>query len=252
MKQIGLAVLQYAGDYDDLVVASENNPEGAGNGIRSWPSLIYPYAKNEGVFVCPGADETPQKSDSALVSGTRQFVGVTVTIGTSGGDGSDTKFCLVNRLSYGRNLIPAVGTATNPAWAAMKAGRACFNGKTYPGFVNDTDNRKTGWAGLGLLGGGTGTTTPIALHEVVTPSETIHIMDAMAGGPPTPTNSYGASIRGIQQDTRTDLFSDSEASKVAPRHNGGFVVLYGDGHSGWKKWGSSTPCQWTIQDDQCL
>ncbi len=74
----------------------------------------------------------------------------------------------------------------------------------------------------------------------------------MAGGTTASSSaSYGDSLRGIQQDTRTDMYSDDEPSKVDARHNGGYVVLYGDGHSGWKKWGSSTPCQWTIQDDVC-
>ena len=58
-------------------------------------------------------------------------------------------------------------------------------------------------------------------------------------------------MRGLQQDIRTDMFNNDTPSKVAPRHFGGFVVLYGDGHSGYRHWGQSTPCMWTIQDDQC-
>jgi prepilin-type processing-associated H-X9-DG protein len=72
----------------------------------------------------------------------------------------------------------------------------------------------------------------------------------MAGGSANAllSDSYGGSMRGLQQEIRTDMFNDATPSKVAGRHNGGFVILYGDGHSGWKKWGSSTPCQWTIQE----
>jgi prepilin-type processing-associated H-X9-DG protein len=89
------------------------------------------------------------------------------------------------------------------------------------------------------------------MSEVKDPAGTIHIMDAMAGGPPTPTNSYGGLHTRHPAGRQDDLFPDAEPSKVDPRHSGGYVVLYGDGHSGWKKWGTSTPCQWTVQDDTC-
>jgi prepilin-type processing-associated H-X9-DG protein len=71
------------------------------------------------------------------------------------------------------------------------------------------------------------------------------------GGPNADQSSYGGSMRGLQQDIRTDMFNNDTPSKVAGRHSGGFVILYGDGHSGWKKWGSTNPCMWTIQEDQC-
>lgn len=250
MKQIGLAVAQYAQDFDELIVPSENGPNGA---LRSWPTLIVPYVKNEQVFVCPGTDEEAKAPTPGTVTGTGSFFGVTRTIGANGADGSAAALCLVNRLSYGRNLIPARGTAANPAWDAIIANRTCTNGKKYPNFVDYNGNWKYGFAGAivagraGTLGGmGGGTTTELSLADVKDPAGTIHIMDAMATAA---TN--GGSMRGIQQDTRTDLFSDREPSKVDARHNGGYVVLYGDGHSGWKKWGTSTPCQWTVQDDTC-
>ncbi|HVK05206.1 MAG TPA: DUF1559 domain-containing protein [Armatimonadaceae bacterium] len=260
MKQIGLAVMQYAQDYDELFVPSETYPTGSSAaGIMSWPTMLDPYVKSQDVFVCPGADEAPKSADPDFVTpSSRRFVGVTVTVGNSGGDGSTTNFCKIHRLSYGRNLIPARGTATNGAWDAIIAGRVTNNGKSYPNFVNYTNNFKYGFAGALVAGaagagpgGGGGTTTAVAMADVADLAGTIHITDAMAGGPPTATNSYGSSLRGTQQDVRTDMFKDAEPSKVDARHNGGYVVLYGDGHSGWKKYGSSTPCQWTVQDDQC-
>ncbi len=257
MKQIGLGVLQYAQDYDELFVPSESRPNGVN--LQSWPSMMEPYVKSQEVFVCPGADEAPKAADPAFVTPSgRRYVGVTVTVNNSGGDGSDTVMCKVHRLSYGRNLIPVRGTAANGAWDALIAGRATTSGKTYPNFVDYTSNFKHGFAGALVAGapgagpgGGGGTTTAVAMSDIADLAGTIHIMDAMAGGPPTASNSYGSSMRGIQQDVRTDLFPDAEPSKVDARHNGGYVVLYGDGHSGWRKWGSSTPCMWTVQDDTC-
>ncbi len=56
LKQIGLATLQYAQDYDERLpmrwIATDSN-------FRT-PALIYPYVKNSGVFACPSfsADRT--------------------------------------------------------------------------------------------------------------------------------------------------------------------------------------------------
>ena len=57
----------------------------------------------------------------------------------------------------------------------------------------------------------------------------------------------GNSIRGIQQEIRTDHYSNATASKVAYRHNNGFLALYGDGHARWIKWGSTKPGDWSIR-----
>ncbi|MBC8140518.1 MAG: prepilin-type N-terminal cleavage/methylation domain-containing protein, partial [Armatimonadetes bacterium] len=40
MKQIGIAVLSYAQDYDELILPSQNDSNGV---LVSWPSLIQPY-----------------------------------------------------------------------------------------------------------------------------------------------------------------------------------------------------------------
>jgi len=244
MRQIGTAILAYTQDYDEMIVPSQNGVSGVN--LVSWPSIISPYVKSVDVFVCPSASETPTAPDSKYINNTsnRRYMGITkgTNLPGDGGDGSDPAYCKVPRLSYSRDLIPT--TNGNP-WDAIIAGRKCNNGKTYPGFVNYTDNLKSGWVG-------TGTTFTRSMASIEDPSGTIHIVDGMAGGGPTANPlTYGASIRGLQQDIRTDMFPDGPPSKVAPRHIGGFVILYGDGHSGYKKWGSTTPCMWTIQDDQC-
>lgn len=243
MKQIGTAITMYSQDYDECIVPSENGPTGY---LTSWPSLIQPYVKNADVFVCPGADDAPTHGDPQFVQQTtRYYVGITAGDSTHGGDGSDVTRCKVPRLSYGRNLIPTTNGTPDP-WGNMLANKVCNNGKTYPGFVDPVARNKSGWVGKG-------TTFTITLADVADPAGTIHIMDAMAGGadPAATQTQYGGSMRGIQYDYRTDLWNDAGASKVAARHSGGFVILYGDGHSGWKKWGATTPCMWTIQGDTC-
>lgn len=60
LKQIGLAHLQYAQDYDETIVVDYS---GAGltpsNGPYSaWRSRLYPYIKSTGVFLCPDSPNT--------------------------------------------------------------------------------------------------------------------------------------------------------------------------------------------------
>lgn len=223
MKQIGTAVMMYVQDYDEVYPPSQVplSPPAPANSVMSWPTLIFPYVKSEGVFVCPDG-ETGVKSVTLTVNGTSatgSYCGVT-TANTrfappAHGDGTTQGFGLVNRLSYGRNLIP-----TN-AWAT-----AGFTGGDKSGFVT------------------TGTTLSVSEAQVSQPASTIHIMDAW-----TTVCDQGNSIRGIQQEIRTDRYPNITASKVSNRHFGGFVCLYGDGHSGYRKWGSTRAAEWSVQED---
>jgi prepilin-type N-terminal cleavage/methylation domain-containing protein len=216
MKQLGLALAQYATDYEGYMPPSQLPPSGAN---VSWPTMVYPYVKNEGVFVCPDGERTLTSKD--LGNGVfGSYVGVTDTNASpnrfnQNGDGSTLPLGLVNRLSYGRNLIPTGGWAT-------------------PGF---TGGDKSGFVT-------TGTTLSVNEAAIEDPAGTIHIMDAWTTQP-----DQGNSIRGIQQEIRTDHFSNATASKVANRHNGGFVALYGDQHAHWVRWGSTRARDWSIQAD---
>src|SRR5580692_6008483 len=51
LKQLGLAELQYVQDYDETYSGSWNCGNAACNGSRVYyPEMIYPYAKNTGIF----------------------------------------------------------------------------------------------------------------------------------------------------------------------------------------------------------
>ena len=84
MKQIGTAVLMYTQDYDESIVPSQNGISGVN--LVSWPTIIQPYIKNAGVFVCPSASETPQAPDSKYINNTanRRYMGVTKGTTTAG------------------------------------------------------------------------------------------------------------------------------------------------------------------------
>jgi prepilin-type N-terminal cleavage/methylation domain-containing protein/prepilin-type processing-associated H-X9-DG protein len=54
-KQIGLAFMMYAEDYDGMYPSSYYYINGAtsANGYVQWSGMIMPYTKNQGIFVCP-------------------------------------------------------------------------------------------------------------------------------------------------------------------------------------------------------
>ena len=226
MKQIGTAVIMYIQDFDDTYPPAQSNvPNAPASTVVSWPTIIYPYIKNQGVFVCPDGEDS-LKSVTLSATTSAQYCGIT-TANTrfspaATGDGSSQGYGLVNALSYGRNLIP-LGTSSSTNWSTTGFANAAKNG-----FVTTT------------------TTLGISEADVQEPASTIHIMDAW-----TTACDQGNSIRGIQQEIRTDHFPDATASKVAKRHNEGFVALYGDGHSKWIKWGSTKACDWSVQSDTC-
>ena len=228
LKQVGTAVLMYIQDSDDTYPPSQTplpSPPAPAGGVISWPTIVYPYVKNEGVFVCPDGEDSV-KNVQLSVTTSAQYCGIT-TANTrfspaATGDGSTKGYGLVNALSYGRNLIP-LGTSNSANWSTVGFANAAKSG-----FVTAT------------------TTAGIPDADVQEPATTIHIMDAW-----TTQCDQGNSIRGIQQEIRTDHYPDATASKVANRHNGGFVALYGDGHTKWLKWGSSKACDWSVQSDTC-
>ena len=57
-KQIVLAVLQYAQDYDEMLPAYYNFEASVPAGARYWQEVIMPYIKNTQVFICPSYTTT--------------------------------------------------------------------------------------------------------------------------------------------------------------------------------------------------
>jgi prepilin-type N-terminal cleavage/methylation domain-containing protein/prepilin-type processing-associated H-X9-DG protein len=66
-KQLCLAVLQYAQDYDEILT-----PyflywiPGNTNWLKSWMQLSYPYVKNVQVYACPSFSQVPGYSDNTV------------------------------------------------------------------------------------------------------------------------------------------------------------------------------------------
>jgi prepilin-type N-terminal cleavage/methylation domain-containing protein/prepilin-type processing-associated H-X9-DG protein len=63
LKQIGLGIMQYIQDYDELYPLTRNNTAtvSTGGGTWSlWKINTYPYVKNTGIYTCPSGVRTTQ------------------------------------------------------------------------------------------------------------------------------------------------------------------------------------------------
>jgi prepilin-type N-terminal cleavage/methylation domain-containing protein/prepilin-type processing-associated H-X9-DG protein len=229
LKQIGIGLIQYQQDFDGYMPASQQT--GDSGGLYSWPTIMFPYARSAQIFVCPSGERSAILPDAAKIPspGTRRYCGVTDSAALPApsfaysGDGSTPLGVeKVRQLSYGRNLIPTGSWATGG-----------FTGGDKNGFVTS------------------GTTSSVNESEVEDSAGTIHIMDAWTGTDPASYNpcAGGNSIRGIQEEIRTDHYPNATASKVAGRHLDGFNAMYGDGHVKYLRWGSSRAADWSIQKD---
>lgn len=225
LKQIGTGLAMYEADADDTMPPSQTQE---GTFVVSWPTLMHPYIKNEDVFASPmtSPNEVFAANPKWINGGTaRRYTGQTRTAISFGiltaGDGTTLQPFKVNRLSFGRNLIPTNGWAT----------------------VGFTGGDKSGYAGVG-------TTSSLNSSAIEEPAGTIHIVESMTGSTGTgdPT-TLGNSIRGIQQEIRTDHFTNQTASKVSYRNKDGFVALFGDHHAKYRKYGSTKASEWSIQAD---
>ncbi|MDQ2686596.1 MAG: DUF1559 domain-containing protein [Armatimonadota bacterium] len=252
MKQIGLAIEMYKDDFDQYYPPSQVSLVPGNNNVqtRSWPSIIYGYVKSQGVFVCPSGSDggtaagTPVQGTYAGVTkdGTCTFGGV-----QQGGDGSTldtwsdgTPTTQVHALSYAYNLIPDVkGNWPDSTWGNS-------------GATSQSSNlHKSGFAL-------TGTTSGLNEAMIEAPATTIQIAEAMVQNAASGGTACfpGSSMRGLINYKRTDMQTTTgqpnttaQSNKVANRHTGGFNAIFGDGHCKYRKWGTSKPSDYTIQDD---
>jgi type II secretory pathway pseudopilin PulG len=65
MKQVGLAVIQYLQDYDDVYPCGLQQTAATNYGM-GWLPQIYPYVKSDAVFVCPDDPTKPGSSPNEM------------------------------------------------------------------------------------------------------------------------------------------------------------------------------------------
>ena len=57
LRQIGLALMQYVQDNDETLTPNDQRDSVTDAPVANWVDLLYPYAKNTGVFLCTSASE---------------------------------------------------------------------------------------------------------------------------------------------------------------------------------------------------
>ena len=75
-KQIGLALMQYTQDYDELLPERYSSPDPTNTYTLSWKDMLYPYIKSHDVFKCP-SNPTARAADAASAPAPKdkQFAG---------------------------------------------------------------------------------------------------------------------------------------------------------------------------------
>jgi prepilin-type N-terminal cleavage/methylation domain-containing protein/prepilin-type processing-associated H-X9-DG protein len=67
LKQIGLGIMQYTQDYDEILPMGGDNSAGAGGQrLSPWHSVVQPYVKSTQIFKCPSNSRTGNISNSTI------------------------------------------------------------------------------------------------------------------------------------------------------------------------------------------
>jgi prepilin-type processing-associated H-X9-DG protein len=86
--------------------------------------------------------------------------------------------------------------------------------------------------------------------EIEDPAGTIWVMDSL--GAEVWREAYVDYCVLPDPRGKTNTCLAKEVEQISDRHTGGFNAVYGDGHAKWKRYGSTQPCEWTIQKDPCF
>jgi len=239
INQVGKACLQYSQDYDEMVL-----PQLMGD--TYWPSLAMPYMGGSagkygtGVFACPTAGNTVGARWSApdprcvdVNQGSKKKGYCQATTGDGSISTATTGSQAVGRLCYARNAL------RSDQWISSK-GPGVFNAvkTTSPRFGFNPGTQTSGRS--------------LTEAQVEDPTGTINIVDGAVGSNfalGSACGSGGSAMVTLDSEANLDYAPDAETAKPAYRHSGGFNALYGDGHTHWKKYGSTTPCDWSVQAD---
>ena len=205
LKQIGLGFMQYTQDYDERF---PNMGGDYGAPRLLWTTLILPYTKNSGIYICP-SERTSQMNGN-----------------TQGYVNDDTV----------ANNLAANGTGWNQVSYTYNAG-GC-TGNQWTGFVQNADWYSA--ASPACTAKGAGTSQPsvgMPLSSVALPAGTIMIYETQA-------NAFNSvSYITFNENMAEYLFVsgityDEGVGRwmAASRHFNGSNFLYADGHVKWAAW----------------
>jgi prepilin-type N-terminal cleavage/methylation domain-containing protein/prepilin-type processing-associated H-X9-DG protein len=228
LKQIGLGFIQYAQDYDERLpltmwwsgTIDSATPDSSGNGIGyygnggnnypvSWVDEIFPYVKNNQVFVCP----SDNKGGAKVVAATGNQIGW---------------------VSYGMN-----GYLTGRPWFGLTdcSGSPCPDPRDAALLSRESPNSK-GIPGQPLSSIVSVSKKLLAADIMQGPGYGLVLMPPPNAGPSA--ISYTAvDVDFNELDTSSGTFGNALKTNYSSlkfgRHFGGPDVLYVDGHVKWQK-----------------
>jgi len=208
-KQIGLADLQYAQDYDESLVPAGGSQSGL-NYFARWPQLLFPYLKTYQVFVCP---DVAWGAYLAQCPGSNCVPGMTAYGGGGG---------------YGMNYNIATF-----AWQGSSSGPYYNWSPVYLSTIPSTS--KTFLFAEAAQLGYTGSTAT----DVYTSADNANPVNWQQGqyvvGPVdyqvTPPGNYTSGFANYTWGSNTDNSNNSR--RPVGRHNNGLCIIYVDGHCKW-------------------
>ena len=149
LKQLGLAIIQYQQDADEIFPASNGtlvgNPNTSAGG--NWGQQVYPYAKSTGVFICPDStDGTSFKNgcppvSNCMYSGNPNMQPIPVSYGYS-------NFIGTNPAIGGGSPPHALASVQEPAAKILVSERI---GKDGNGYSNQDGMGWSDWDGTGAF-----------------------------------------------------------------------------------------------------
>ncbi len=159
LKQIGLGLIQYSQDYDEVLIAdwySPNTSPGdttaatAANPAYKWMDAAYPYIKSEQIFICPSATgdrAKPYVYYGKLTTPTTQLYGSYVITHGYGAPAARSSVCseCTPPVSHPNAAIKelvslaAVGSATTTVWVTDGDDAAENNDEAFSADVNSGD-----------------------------------------------------------------------------------------------------------------
>lgn len=220
VKQIGMANLQYAQDFDEIIVPNRINTRYTSSTLNWEDLLAGTYLKNYDVFICPSSQNRavnpPDQSVTTAPSDQLPTAAVTIV-----------------------NGVYTYQHAT--AYVANNMYRYDTTGLLGPIFAN-------------IPNSGTANTAPLtSLGEIKSPASTVFVTDGgEAALPALPNNTarylseFVANTSGQPLTATPSInlnanppyvrsYANSGEADIIARHNGGLNVAFFDGHAKWMR-----------------
>lgn len=144
MRQLSLSVMMYTSDYDETLVPSTNYDTPTTDPSRIWTAAVFPYVKNEQIFVAPGANgSTYARNWSTRQNQSVGYNDVTAVSGVGPTVIITIPTCQPGALILGCSAFNAVATTSQMeevASTGLFANTPHGPGGKYRGFVFGADN----------------------------------------------------------------------------------------------------------------